>query len=67
MTPFTATQTTSEGGIITGEPRNAEPPAPPIFCEGNKPVWAVFRRLMIALLRMLDDAYGWETFEGREK
>jgi hypothetical protein len=47
MTTFTATHSTPEGDIITGEARNVE--APPIFCAANRPFW--------------DKHYGWRTFE----
>lgn len=35
----------------------------PIFHPANKPVWDIFRRLMIALIRKIDEAYGYSTFE----
>lgn len=45
-------------------PRAAvETEAPPIFCEGNRPFWVIIRRLLIAMLKELDRAYGWETFK----
>lgn len=36
---------------------------PAIFCEDNRPFWELVRRMMIGLLRMLDDSYGWKTFD----
>lgn len=38
------------------------PPArAPIFCEENRIFWQTVRRLLIAVLRMIDGAYGWRT------
>ncbi len=34
---------------------------PPILCEENRAFWQIVRRLLIALLRMIDKAYGWRT------
>lgn len=35
----------------------------PIFCEGNRPFWVLVRRIAIEMIRMIDRAYGLETFK----
>lgn len=35
---------------------------PPIFDERNRPFWDQIRRLLIWLLKQLDQWYGWRTF-----
>jgi hypothetical protein len=36
---------------------------PPLFDERNRRVWEQVRRLLIFILRELDEAYGWNTFK----
>jgi len=38
-----------------------------IFCEDNKRFWIGVRRFLIWLLRELDQAYGWDTFNDRKR
>ncbi len=65
--PFYLPQAQPPRGVGVQQGMSAHPAVstetPPIFCEGNRPFWTIVRRLLIVMLKELDRAYGWQTFE----
>jgi hypothetical protein len=62
MTSFTATQTTTEGGIITGEPRNAEPQ------QSDRVMLMAFRQALLIMVDAIERRYGLDlTSEARRR